>query len=278
MRLEVSVLRHQGPRRGPHDGLGDEGRHGIGTFVKDRFLELVGALDAALFGDKVEGASVAVARCDVGSVQHERQVVAAPARVAAQCEGAHGVAVIACPPGDDLEFHRVAPVHLVLAGHLHGRLHGLGAAREEIDTGKPWRGHLDDPVGQLDGCLARELGAVGEGDAAGLFQHGLLDLLHAVADVHHRRAAGAVDELPPFLVVDVYALTAVHGGIILGRRPVKDMILVDFLCHGCLLGAFRVSCDKAMKFYQIDYRSQWKRISSALFPLALCGRKYYLSP
>ncbi|OPY08637.1 MAG: hypothetical protein A4E67_00947 [Syntrophaceae bacterium PtaB.Bin038] len=254
--LEVTVLRHEGPRRGPNDGLGDEGRHGVGTLVENRLFELVGALHAAPVGDEIEGAAVAVAGRNVRRVKHERLVVAASARVAAQGKGAERVAVIARPSGDDLELQGKAAVDLVLPGHLHCRLDGLGAAGQEVDPGQPRRRHLHDPLGQSDGRLARELGAVGEGDAAGLLQHGLLDLLDAVTDIHHGGPSGSVDVPPAFLVVDIDALSALHGGVVLGRGPVEDVILIDFLRHGCLPGRSLWDVSKVSGFYQMRARCQ----------------------
>jgi len=264
---EVAVFRHERPRRGPHDRLGDEGRDGVGPFVEDRLFELVSAFHAARLGGEPEGAAVAVAGRDMGRVQHQRLVVAPPSRVAAQRERAEGIAVVARPPGDDLELQGKAPVHLVLPGHLHGRLHGLRSARQEVDPGKPRGRHLDDPAGQFDGCLAGKLGPVGEGDASGLLEHGLLHLPDAVADVYHGGPAGAVDVLPAFPVVDIDPLAALHGRVVLGRCPVENVIVIDFLRHGCLRARSAIGRAEAGKFYQMNCRSQRKRILARDFRL-----------
>ena len=168
-------------------------------------------------------------------VDQERLELGAAPFVAAGGEGAEGVAVVALPPGDDMASGGLALFDEVLAGHLEGRLHRLGAAAHEVGVRNAGRGAANEVIGETLGNLGREEPRVGVGEAVDLG----MDCGHHVgmtmAEAGHGRAAGgveidatgSVDELDPAAghgdgqgAGDLAMKEMGHGGGVVGRvRP-----------------------------------------------------------
>jgi len=230
--LKISVFRHQGPGGGPHHRLGHKSGNGVGTLVQDRLFQVVGALQGAALRFPPKGAPVAVGGDDMGGMADQGLVVASPPRVAAQGQGPQGVAVVACPSGDDLVFHRLAPVHLVLPGHLHRRLHRLGAAGKKIDPAHVSRGNGHQLLGQGHGGRGGELGAVGKGHVPQLGQHGLRNLPEPVSQGGDHRSAGAVDIGLALRIVEINPFAPLNRRVPPVQIAVEDIIIVGLSGHG----------------------------------------------
>ncbi len=136
--VPITDLSHGGPvvrRRHPHaerngDRLGDQCGHGLGTLGNDRRLEGLrgaqadfGCLPAVLFG------SVWIWARNVDAVRNQWLKGLAVRRQPADAECAERESVVGPDSADDLRALGRPAQSVVLAGHLEGRLHGLGATR-----------------------------------------------------------------------------------------------------------------------------------------------------
>src|SRR5581483_12140081 len=150
---EVVRRRHHGTGRGADDRLGDEGGHVLGAGLKYRALQVSRAGQAAGRVGLVEWATVAVGGGDVREGQQVRGVEPAPHDMAAGRDGRQRGAVVAGPAADDQVFLGLAPLQMVAAGQLDGRLDRLRAAGGEEDVVEVARRQTADLLGQRLGRL-----------------------------------------------------------------------------------------------------------------------------
>ena len=208
-RLEVALGRDDDAAGADHR-LGDEGGDGVGAFVDDQVLELVGeagrevALALAVLG--------ALPEVRGGGVAHDldRQVeVAVVVREAGQRGGDDGDAVVALDPADDLLLRRAAEGVVHVPGELDLGVVGLGAARLVEDPGHAAGGELLDLLGELDAGLVAAGGEeVVVGELLHLQARRLDELGVAEAEAAAPEAGEAVDVAAPGLVEDPDALAA----------------------------------------------------------------------
>ena len=154
-------------------------------------------------------------------------------RYAADRNAAESDAVIGALAGDDLVFLRLANGVEVVAQQLHLGVVGIGARVAQEHLGIVHRHHPGQRVRQGHGGrvgLAAKQMRVGEG--AHLLRRGRDDFLVAIAQRGAPETAHALQVLPPLVVVDIHALTALDhqllGGFQVGGR-------IDHVGHGGFL-------------------------------------------
>ena len=94
--------------------------------------------------------------------QQRLELLAAPG-IAADRQGAEGIAVVAAAPGNDVLALQFTLLDVVLARKLQRRLHSLGAAGNEVHAVEFLRRAADQLVGQRLHRLIREERGVREG-------------------------------------------------------------------------------------------------------------------
>ena len=152
----VGDRRHRARGRADHR-LGHEGDDLIGPEFEDLVLErLCGA--RRIIGVALAGIlpAIGVAGIDMVGFDQQRAELGAAPFVAAGCERAQRVAMIALAARDDVPALRFALLDEILPRHFQRGLDRFRSAAHEIDVIDSLGRGLDQPVGQLLGDLGRE--------------------------------------------------------------------------------------------------------------------------
>ncbi len=205
--------------RGALDGLDDDRRDLATGLILDDVAHVVGAGDAALGVAQPQRAAIAVGvRRRVLAGQERPQPVLEVA--AEESQHAAGLAVEAAPEADDFVLARRR------LGQAQGRLHRLGAAREELDAREAVGREAREQLEQLRAGLG---GKAAKGQLLDLALEALDVVRMAVADTAHADASDEIDVRVAVHVGERAALAAGHGQPRVereGLQPGRDVTLL----------------------------------------------------
>ena len=151
--------------------------------------------------------------------------------------GGHRGAVVGAVAEEHHVLGALAPVAVVLAGHLDGGLDRLATAKGEKDVVQVARQEARHLGGELDAGLVGDLEDVVDRELLGLGLDGVEDLLAPVADVHRPQRREGVDVGVALGVVDHGALGALHDGRLEARHlgEGRPQVTEKVVLEPCLL-------------------------------------------
>ena len=204
----IVVGRNQRTRGRAADRLGDHRRDRLGTRAEDRRLDLVHARGATRGQRLAERTAPAVAGRRLGKIGEPRLQADAPFGVTADGERRERGAVVG-----ELATDHLPALRLALAREVRARDAQRGVDRLRATAGER---HAREPARQprFEQALDQSHAALGRkrrdhvGRALRLARVGLGHLVPAVADVHHDRAAGGVEDLLTLVGVEPDAFAA----------------------------------------------------------------------
>ncbi len=172
--LEISLNGRHRSCCGTDDRFGDKGHHVFRSQPKDFRLQFAGD-PLAIFKSSFSFPATAIFETwsDMGRFDHQRRKWLTSPLIAACCQRAKRIAVIALTPRNYPVTGWFALFKKVLTGELERRFNGFGPSRNEIDTVKVSRSPCHEQIRELFRRFRREKSGMCKGDPV----HLILDCL-----------------------------------------------------------------------------------------------------
>ena len=220
--FEVALRRQDRRNGGPAHRFGQKGGYRAGAKIEDLLLEGLGAAQTAGRVSQAVAAAVTVRGRNVMILRQHGGEGRPETGAAGGTQGAQGEAVVGFPSRNEPVPLSLTPFQLDLAGHLDGRLDGLGTRRHKIEAPDPRRGQGGQPGAERFDRLPGKHRGVHVVAGRNLPGNGPGDLLTAVPHVDHQRSPRPIDEAPAVGVRNPHTVGLSRLGKGFGQLPMKD--------------------------------------------------------